>query len=52
MDGLTRVYEKYKCFDPKLSSWATDQERRVLNRLAGEMWIAIKKEIEMGDDGK
>lgn len=45
-DRLLEVYQRYKHFDKKLSSWVANPEGElVMKVMAGDLWLVIKEEI-------
>ena len=51
-DRLMEVYLRYKHMDELFLRWREDRELGPPFHALGDLWIAIKKEVEMGDDGK
>jgi hypothetical protein len=51
-DRLMEVYNKFRYYDRLFSKYAVDDNATISLRMLGEMWVAVRDEIENGDDGK
>ena len=51
-DRLMEVYLRHKGYDRLLLKYAEDDSVTPTLRMLGELWVAVRDEIENGDDGK
>jgi hypothetical protein len=51
-DRLMEAYLRYKHMDELFLRWREDRELGPPFQTVGDLWIAIKMEVEHGDDGK